>query len=240
MIVTRMTTDQFANVLYAGAGALLAYALLAWLVSLPVFALHRVDVRGDLNHVSGESVKLVANRGVRGNFFTVELGKVREAFEKLPWVREARVSRRWPDTLIVELVEHEPLARWNGSELVSAKGEVFKATVDAELPALSGFEGSGREVAEAYRAYGKALAPLGLHIQELNLSPRRAWRLKTDSGLEIALGRKDVEARLKRFAAQYQKISERLGAVPAYVDLRYADGFAVRLPRAAKNVDRQS
>jgi len=72
------------------------------------------------------------------------------------------------------------------------------------------------------------------------VSPRRAWRLKTDSGLEIALGRKDVEARLKRFAAQYQKISERLGAVPAYVDLRYADGFAVRLPRAAKNVDRQS
>ena len=235
-----MPTDQLANVLFVGAGALLAYALLAWLVSLPVFALHRVDVRGELNHVSGESIKLVANRGVRGNFFTVELDKVRTEFEKLPWVDEARVSRRWPDTLIVELVEHVPLARWNDSKLVSTEGEVFNAATDATLPRLSGFEGSGHEVAEAYQRYGEILAPLGVRIEELNLSPRRAWRLKTDSGLEIALGRKDVEPRLQRFAAQYQIISERLGAVPAYVDLRYADGFAVKLPHAAKTMNKQS
>jgi cell division protein FtsQ len=236
----RMPTDQFANVLFVGAATLLAYALLAWLVSLPVFALHRVDVRGELNHVSGESIKLVANRGVRGNFFTVELDKVRTAFEKLPWVSEARVSRRWPDTLIVELVEHAPLARWNDGKLVSTESEVFNAAADATLPRLSGFEGSGREVAEAYRRYGEILAPLGVRIEEMNLSPRRAWRLKTDSGMEIALGRKDVEPRLKRFADQYQKISERLGAVPAYVDLRYADGFAVKLPHAAKTTNKQS
>jgi len=235
-----MPTDQFANVLYVGAGALLAYALLAWLVSLPVFALHRVDVRGELRHVGGESIKLVANRGVRGNFFTVELDQVRTAFEKLPWVAEARVSRRWPDTLIVELVEHVPLAHWNDGKLVSAEGVVFNVAADAALPRLSGFEGSGREVAEAYRRYGEILAPLGMRIEELNLSPRRAWRLKTDSGLEIALGRKDVEPRLKRFADQYQKISERLGAAPAYVDLRYADGFAVKLPRTPKTMNTQS
>ncbi len=235
-----MPTDQFANVLYVGAGALLAYALLAWLVSLPVFALHRVDVRGELRHVGGESIKLVANRGVRGNFFTVELDQVRTAFEKLPWVAEARVSRRWPDTLIVELVEHVPLAHWNDGKLVSTEGEVFNVAADAALPRLSGFEGSGREVAEAYRRYGEILAPLGVRIEELNLSPRRAWRLKTDSGLEIALGRKDVEPRLKRFADQYQKISERLGAAPAYVDLRYADGFAVKLPRIPKTMNTQS
>lgn len=240
METPRMPTDPFANVLYAGAGALLAYALLAWLVSLPVFALHRVDVRGELRHVSEASIKLVANRGVRGNFFTVELDEVRAAFEKLPWVDEARVSRRWPDTLVVELVEHVPLARWNKNRLVSMQGEVFNAAADAALPGLSGFEGSGREVAEAYRRYGEILAPQGLRIVELNLSPRRAWRLKTDSGMEIALGRKDVEPRLKRFADQYQKISERLGAPPAYADLRYADGFAVKLPRAAKTVNKQS
>lgn len=235
-----MPTDQFANVLYAGAGALLAYALLAWLVSLPVFALQRIEVRGELRHVSEESVKRVANRGVRGNFFTVELDEVRAAFEKLSWVREARVSRRWPATLVVELTEHVPLAQWNRSDLVSKEGEVFNASADAELPRLSGFEGSAREVVEAYRTYGEVLAPLGLRIKELSLSPRRAWRLKTDNGMEIVLGRKDVEPRLRRFAAQYQRISERLGAAPAYVDLRYADGFAVKLPRAAQQSNKQS
>lgn len=240
MIETRMPIDRFANVLYVGAGALLAYAAFAWLVSLPLFALHRVDVRGELRHVSADGVKLVANRGVRGNFFTVELDDVRAAFEKLAWVDEARISRRWPDTLVVELVEHVPLARWNDDSLVSVQGEVFSAAAAAALPRLGGIEGSGREVAEAYRRFGEILAPLGMKVAELNLSPRRAWRLKTDGGLEIALGRKDVEPRLARFVAQYQKLDERLGAPPAYVDLRYADGFAVKLPHAVKTVNKQS
>lgn len=240
MIESRMPTDRIANMLYLGATVLLAYGLLAWLVSLPVFALQKLEVRGELRHVGEDGIRLVAHRGVRGNFFTVGLADVRTAFEKLPWVREARVSRRWPDTLVVELVEHTPLARWNSGELVSTDGEVFNAAADADLPSLSGFAGSGREVTEAYRRYGEKLAPLGLHIRELSLSPRRAWRLKTDSGMEIALGREDGESRLQRFAAQYKEISERLGAAPAYVDLRYADGFAVRLPRTAQHVNKQS
>lgn len=236
----RTPTDQFANVLYLGAGVLLVYALLAWVVSLPVFALHRLVVQGELRHVSEDNIKLVADRRLRGNFFTVDLGQVRAEFEKLPWVSEARVSRHWPDRLIVDLVEHTPLARWNGSELVSMKGDVFSASVNAELPSLGGFEGSGREVADAYRRYSEILSPLGLHIAELNYSTRRAWRLKTDSGLEIALGRMDAEQRLQRFAAHYQETLERLGAAPSYVDLRYADGFAVKLPRSAQKMNKQS
>lgn len=235
-----MPTDRITNALYLGAGALLVYALLVWLASLPVFSLHRVEVKGELRHVGEDSIRLVANRGVRGNFFTVDLAEVRTAFEKLSWVREARISRRWPDTLIVELTEHIPMARWNAGELISTEGEVFSAAVDADLPSLSGIEGSGREVAEAYRRYGGVLAPLGMDIRELSLSPRRAWRLKTAGGMEIVLGRKDAESRLRRFAEQYRKVSDRLGAPPAYADLRYADGFAVKLPRAAQTLNKQS
>lgn len=235
-----MPTDPLANVLYLGAGGLLAYALLAWLLSLPLFALHRLEVRGELRHVSEAGIKLVANRRVRGNFFTVDLEEVRTEFEKLPWVSDARISRRWPDTLVVELIEHTPLARWNDTALVSSKGEVFRATLNTGLPLLNGFDGSGREMAEAYRQYSDVLSPLGMRIRELDYSTRRAWRIKTDGGLEIALGREDAGQRLQRFAAQYQKINERLGAAPAYVDLRYADGFAVRLPRASQQLNKQS
>lgn len=235
-----MPIERFANILYVGAAVLLVYALLAWIVSLKVFALHHVEVRGNLSHVTEANIKLVATRGVRGNFFTVELGDVRTAFEKLPWVREARISRRWPDTLVVEIVEHTPLAHWNGNQLVSSEGEVFNASVDAKLPAFSGYSGSGKEVSEAYHQFGELLAPLDLRIKVLSFSPRRAWRLTTESGLEIALGRLDAEPRLKRFVQQYQKLSERLGAPPAYVDLRYADGFAVKLPRNAQPLNKQS
>jgi cell division protein FtsQ len=130
--------------------------------------------------------------------------------------------------------------------LVSTNGVVFNASADQPLPHLYGMEGAGPEVSEAYQKFNALLSPLGLAISELSLSARRAWRLKTvgrqggtsheaadsaiASKLEIALGRKDAEARLSRFARQYTKIVERLGTAPAYADLRYADGFALKRP----------
>lgn len=236
----RTPVDRLANAVYLGAAALLAYALFSWLLSLPVFALHRVEVRGDLRQVDEASIRLITSRRIRGNFFTVDLDEVRDSFEKLPWVREARVSRFWPDTLRVELVEHVPLARWNGKSLLSVEGVVIDARAQSGLPSLNGFEGSGEEVADSYRRFSQTLAPLGMHIRELSLSERRAWRLKTEEGLELAIGRVEPEARLARFSELYGRTVEMLGAPPAYVDLRYADGFAVRPARLAETVNRKS
>lgn len=240
----RAPVDLLTNALYVGAGLLLAYALLAWLVARPVFALHHLDVRGDFRHVDEAQIRLLTSRNLRGNFFTVDLDKTRREFEKLLWVKEARVTRKWPDRLVMELKEHEPLAVWNGKQLVSTTGEVFNATLNQPLPSLSGMDDAGRDVVEAYRKFSATLAPLGLTITELSLSSRQAWRMKAISGqahagleiaprleiarLEIALGRKDAEARLSRFAGQYSKLVGQLGAAPTYVDLRYADGFALR------------
>lgn len=235
----RAPVDLLTNALYVSAGLLLAYALLAWLVARPMFALHHLDVRGDFKHVDEAQIRLLTSRNLRGNFFTVDLDKTRREFEKLVWVKEARVTRKWPDRLVTELKEHEPLAVWNGKQLVSTTGEVFNATLNQPLPSLSGMDDAEREVAEAYRKFSVTLAPLGLTITELSLSSRRAWRMKTISGQaqagleiapspEIVLGRKDAEARLSRFAGQYDKLVAQLGAAPTYVDLRYADGFALK------------
>jgi cell division protein FtsQ len=185
---------------------------------------------------------------VRGTFFTVDLEYVRNSLEKLPWVREARVERRWPSTLVVSLVEHVPLARWNDHALVNADGEVFVAAVSDKLPRLSGPEDSSAEVMATFRRHQATLAPLGMKIAELRLSPRRAWWMRLDNGMQLALGRVQTDARLARFTALYPSMIATQTApsvatnpaepsaapaapvVPLTVDLRYPDGFAVRMP----------
>jgi len=212
----------------------------------PWFALRTIEVKTPVAHVTEAQIRLVAERQVRGTFFTVDLEGVRNSLEKLPWVREARVERRWPDTLVVSLTEHVPLARWNDNALVNETGEVFVAAVAQRLPRLSGPEDGSAEVVAAYRRHQAALAPLGMTIDELRLSPRRAWRLRLDNGMTLALGREQTDARLARFVALYPRL---FGAQPATpvaaaapgvaptapitpvtVDLRYPDGFAVRMP----------
>lgn len=234
--------NQVARVLTWGALALLGYGAISWVAAQPWFALRGIEVKTPVAHVTEAQIRLVAERQVRGTFFTVDLDAVRESLEKLPWVREARVERRWPDTLVVSLAEHVPLARWNDDALVSEAGEVFVAAASARLPRLSGPEESSDEVIDAYRRHDAALAPLGMRISELRLSPRRSWRIRVDNGLQLVLGREQTDARLARFVALYPRL---FGArpdaadaavapvVPVTVDLRYPDGFAVRMPDGA-------
>ncbi len=241
---------QLARVLTWGALGLLTYGVVNWVAAQPVFALHNLDVKTPMAHVTKAQIQLVAERRVRGTFFTVDLERVRSSLEKLPWVREARVERRWPDTLVVTLVEHVPLARWNDNALVSEAGEVFVAALNQPLPRLSGPAESSAEVVTAFHSYQAALAPLGMTIDELRLSPRRAWRIRLDNGMQIALGREQVNVRLARFVAFYPRVFaaplvantaasnatetpiETVTPVhPVTVDLRYPDGFAVRMPR---------
>ncbi|WP_310448216.1 cell division protein FtsQ/DivIB [Thiobacillus sp.] len=256
--------NQVARVLTWGALGLLAYGATSWVVAQPWFALTTLEVKTPVAHVTEEQIRLVAERRVRGTFFTVDLEHVRESLEKLPWVREARVERRWPDTLVVSLVEQVPVARWNDNALVNGEGGVFVAAASDALPRLSGPEESSAEVVAAYQRYQTALKPLDMNIAELRLSPRRAWWIRLDNGMQLVLGREQTDARLARFVSLYPRLmtaqavtrlvpaldqapgSALASAVaatvdlkpaasilPLSVDLRYADGFAVRMPNGA-------
>jgi cell division protein FtsQ len=233
---------QVARVLTWGALAMLAYGAISWVGAQPWFALRSIEVKTPVKHVTEAQLRLVAERQVRGTFFTVDLDAVRDSLEKLPWVREARVERRWPDTLVVSLTEHVPLARWNDDALVSEAGEVFVAADSANLPRLSGPEESSDEVIAAYRRHQAVLEKIGMRISELRLSPRRAWRIRLGNGVELALGREQTDARLARFIDLYPRLFDARAvataqdgappsaALPAAIDLRYPDGFAVQMP----------
>jgi cell division protein FtsQ len=223
--------NWIANFLYALATVLLVYIVIYVVVHLPIFPLREVRVDGDLTHVTREQVKLIVARHLNGNFFTLDLVKARDAFEKLPWARNVSVRRRWPDKLEVVVEEHRELARWGNIALVNSYGELFHAASDSDLPVFYGPGDGVREVAERYGSYSRILNGTNIKVTQLALSPRRAWQLKTDKGMVIELGREEMETRLAKFAAVYQTTLESQGIKVAYADLRYPNGFAVRKPQ---------
>lgn len=220
-----------ANLLYSLAAVMLLYGVLFVVVHLPIFPLREVKVTGDLHHVTREQLKLIVGRHLQGNFFTLDLVKARDAFEKLPWVRNVSVRRRWPDRLEVQVEEHKELARWGNIALVNTYGELFHAASDKELPVFYGPGDQVKDVAEHYQAYGQMLQPTGLKVSQLALSPRRAWQIGTDKGMVLELGREHVEERLKRFVNVYARTLGTLAVPVGYADLRYPNGFAVRRPQ---------
>ena len=201
----------------------------------PLWPVREVTIRGDLRHTLRPEIEASLVHRVSGNFFSVDVVEVRNALERLPWVRRAAVRRVWPDSLEATLEEHVALARWGqgeallpGGGLVNTFGERFPGGSKEKLPQFSGPRGSEAEVARRYARFSELVAPLGARVDEVVLTPRLAWQLKLSNGVRLALGRDAdaAEVRLERFVESAAKGLSRYD----YVDLRYPNGFALRLP----------
>ena len=227
--------NWIANLLFALSVVVMLYAALYAVVHLPIFPLREVKVEGELSHVSREQIKLIVAKHLKGNFFTLDLIKARDAFEKLPWARNVSLRRRWPDKLEVSIEEHQALARWGSIALVDTHGELFHAASGSDLPVFYGPGDGVIEVASQYGEFGKELKVANLQIANLALTPRRAWQITTTNGIVIELGRVEMNARLAKFASVYITTIAGLNKKIIYADLRYPNGFAVRKPVEATN-----
>jgi cell division protein FtsQ len=204
-----------------------ALSALTWALDRPVKV---ISIDGSFQRVSpGQIEKAVAPFASEG-FMSANLADIQRAVETLPWVDHARIARRWPNSLRVSVTEQTAAARWGESGLLNTRGELFvraAAHVPAELPRLSGPEGSESQVAQRYLAVQGRMQEAGLRLAALRLDERGAWEMDLDSGVTVRLGRRDVDERIDRFIhTASQVISHRLTEVN-YVDMRYSNGFAI-------------
>lgn len=234
--------NLLADVLFLCSILVFVYAGVVTVVRLPFFPLKQMVVAAPLHQVTLAQIEYAAQSSLAGNFFTVNLDGVRAAFEKLAWVRKTSVRRRWPDGIELAIEEHVAAARWHNSDeearLVNDQGEVFAASLPPDQPALplfGGPEGSAALMLARYREFAELLAPLGRVTRTLMFSARQAWQLRLDDGLLLELGRDQAKhplhERLQRFAGIYREVQRRAKTSIAAIDMRYPNGFALRLGR---------
>ncbi|MGD9888681.1 MAG: cell division protein FtsQ/DivIB [Halothiobacillaceae bacterium] len=200
------------------------------------FPLRVVKVDGELQHLKPQAVQTAVDERLQGSFFGVDLPIVLRGLTDLAWIKDARVRREWPDKLHLWVEEHKPLALWRGDAVLTADGSLIypegKREDDqklSKLPALSGADGREMALWNELNRLGGLLEPTGLRVVALREDQRGSQTLLLEHGLSLRLGREDVEKRLQRFLAVFPKtLAGRIGEVEE-VDLRYANGFSVRM-----------
>ena len=212
------------------------WSKIPWSQIMPIKS---VQIAGNFVHLSPAELEKKAANIIRDGFITVNVAGIKRELLQEEWISEVVVRRVWPDSLMIFVTEHEPVALWGSNALISNEASIFsppQASFPPGLPFLSGPQGSEEMVLKKYEFLKTELKRRDMEIEMLVLTERRAWQFKLADGPVVLLGRKDVEDRFKRFfsyAIPYQ--ADRLLQAKS-IDMRYTNGFAVKWIRESRSI----
>ncbi|HET8612874.1 MAG TPA: cell division protein FtsQ/DivIB [Sphingomonas sp.] len=162
------------------------------------FSVKRVEIQG-IHHMDRLPVYSVALDQTSTAMPLVDLGEIRRKLLRFGWVEDARVSRRLPDTLLVDIVERQPAAIWQDGGRLSLidKTGVVLAPVDPksmpDLPILVGADANKQEAGlAALIAAAPRLKPM---IAAAAWIGGRRWDIHFQSGETLALPEGEEAAR---------------------------------------------
>jgi cell division protein FtsQ len=163
----------------------------------------------------------------------VDLAGVREKLLKYGWIADARVSRRLPDTLLVDIVEREPAAVWQDQgqlTLIDKDGVLLEPVDPGKMPDLPFVIGPGADKQEpAYQKLMAAAPALRGKVKAAAWVGNRRWDLTFQSGETLALPQDGAAAALMKFA-EMDRTSPLLGKGWLRFDLRDPTKLVARKP----------
>lgn len=167
----------------------------------------------------------------------VDAGAIRRRLLQFGWVKDARVLRRLPDTLVIDIVERKPSALWQNQgqlALIDSEGVVLdRVPVDRmpDLPLLIGPGANSQE--QALTSLMATVPTLKPQLTSATWVGGRRWDLNFQSGETVALpeGYPDARVALAKFA-RLDKESGLLGRGIVRFDLRVPGKMIVRLSHA--------
>jgi cell division protein FtsQ len=198
------------------------------------FVVHHIQPTG-LNHVDRDTVyRIAADDANDVPMPLVDLNKIRADLLQIGWIEDARVSRRLPDTLAIDIVERVPAAvlqRNQQLSLIDAQGHILAAvdahTMPVQLPLVIG-DGVEAHIG-ALQALIASQAPLKQLIDGATWVGQRRWDLRFQSGETLSLPEGD-DAALKALATFAKKDQEArlLGQGYVRIDMRDPSRMVVR------------
>jgi cell division protein FtsQ len=205
------------------------------------FRLKSIEVQGASPMATADIVKAA---GVYKNepLLGLNLPTLRRNIEQVGWVKEARIVRLLPDTLVIAVVEHRQLAVWQHAgrqSVIDDHGQVIKeadAARFASLPLVVG-EGAAEHAPEILPVIAQRPRLIGQMDALVRVDDRR-WDIRMKDGSLIQLPADGVDGALM----QLERLDQRSRILELgfdRIDLRNPDVVSVR-PRPAPALQSQS
>ena len=167
---------------------------------------------------------------------SLDLARAHSRISALAWVKAARIERRLPDTVFVNLIEREPMALWQRDgklHLIDLDGGVIPSR-DVEkfsdLPIVIGDDAPSR--ARAVLAMLAGEPDLGLRVRAITWVGERRWDVRVDDRINVQLPEQDPKQAWKQLARMEREHGV-LKRDVITIDMRLRDQLVVRVAPAS-------
>ena len=191
------------------------------------FVVKRVTIAG-INQTSRDEILTAAGLDRPANILTFDLDQARNEISILPWLAEVKVSRQMPDTVAIEVREHNPKLLVNLGRLyyLNDFGEPFKELSPGETPRLPIVTGFNTDdllnpspiVKKAFNEIFWLVATLSSRNDEFKLDNISEVNYDMVRGLTLFTKNNRLEVKIG-FGA-YEEKFRRLGRVMAHLKQR--------------------
>jgi cell division protein FtsQ len=164
--------------------------------------------------------------------FAFDTNAARERLKRIGWIKEARVMRLLPSTLVVEIEERKPYALWREggkTAVIDEEGNLLSLAGDSEFGSLPKVSGPGaaapaKALIDALASYPDVRSRVG----DMERIAGRRWDLVMDTGLRVKLPAQGFKEAIGQFSAIAAKNPAALYEM-AEMDFRVPAQFTVRL-----------
>jgi len=160
-----------------------------------------------------------------------DVSRARQALLDNSWIKSASLRKVYPDTVMVNVEEHEPAALWkiNGSvKAVASDGHVIHEALleHADLPQMVGIGANtaGRALLAGMQPYGDLRSRASAYVRVAD----RRWNLVLRDGPTIMLPEKGWREALVRLQ-ELDRVHSLLDRAITAIDLRLFDRTTLRL-----------
>jgi cell division protein FtsQ len=198
------------------------------------FLLKDVKIKG-IEQLTDRDVIGKACPFLKDSIFSIDVEQLKTAVAQHPFVREVRVKRVFPFSLVIDVQEKKPSALWvpeNGQiQVLDEDGFPFRALMRENIKGLYVINAPDKQ--EARKAFGmiREWAGEGIidrdGISEIVYNKGNMTLVGTDEAVEIILGKEDQKERLKRAAAVLEDAKKR-GLLIRCIDARFEKGAIVK------------
>ena len=188
-----------------------------------------VILMGNLQYSNEKLLSKKINNFIGKNIYDINLRELKKDIETDFWVESAQITIEKPETLIVSIIEFEPIYIWNKTTYVNKEGKQIKRnnTFIKNLLKLNSKTSQPDDMYKLYTDAQNILSQININITEIGHDLNTLDIITTRYRFFVNFD--DFERKLREFVGIYDQFLSKSKKIQGIknIDLRYPTGFAV-------------